>query len=279
MVVKLNKPNINSASFISKVVDERRGGANYSFFCSIKNEWVSKVEEYERYGGSPEYIEKWSQADGKKISFLNLYKSPAEGSVQGIEIDNLRSHGLNLCPACGESGTPNTLDHYLPKGLYPHFSVLPQNLFPMCDACQLSKGEKTNDFVDPKFFIHPYFDSFSKPKLIRLSIDGDFNAPTFTLSPNPELMVAEINLVTCHLRELDIKRRYSVFFKNEYMRLLKLIGKMRASQQDILLNLQNFKYLHEIASSNSWECIFYEAVIDNALLINFLKNGVLPSFS
>src|SRR3546814_3004594 len=57
----------------------------------------------------------------------------------------LHVHELNHCPACGEPGTPNTLDHYLPKGRYPHFCVTPLNLFPMCDACQQAKGEKTGD--------------------------------------------------------------------------------------------------------------------------------------
>ena len=66
-------------------------------------------------------------------------------------LQSLRNHDLQLCPACGEAGAPNTLDHYLPKGKYPHFCVTPHNLFPMCDACQRRKGDRTGDENNPRF--------------------------------------------------------------------------------------------------------------------------------
>ena len=58
---------------------------------------------------------------------------------------------LHICPVCDENGyytkskeTINTtLDHYLPKDIYPHFACHPYNLIPTCYACNSSvKGIK-----------------------------------------------------------------------------------------------------------------------------------------
>lgn len=62
------------------------------------------------------------------------------------------------CPFCGGIGLPKTLDHFLPQGKHPAFSVLPYNLVPSCRDCNM--GEK-GQFV-PKsaaeVFLHPYAD-------------------------------------------------------------------------------------------------------------------------
>jgi hypothetical protein len=61
------------------------------------------------------------------------------------------NQGLEVCPACdvsnyfmrGQKATHTSLDHYLPKSRYPHFSCHPYNLIPVCYFCNSSvKGEK-----------------------------------------------------------------------------------------------------------------------------------------
>jgi hypothetical protein len=80
------------------------------------------------------------------------------------------------------------------------------------------------------------------------------------------------------LRELDIHERYSRFFRNQYRRLLRLVGQMRASQLLVKENLEMFADDAAVASPNSWEHIFYTAVVDDAVLIDFLENAELPHF-
>jgi hypothetical protein len=190
----------------------------------------------------------------------------------------LRAHDLILCPACGEPGSPNTLDHYLPKGKYPHFAVTPANLFPMCDACQDAKGEKTGDAASPRYFIHPYFDRFTDPQIVVLTIRAPFNAPTFELQPHGALTPPEQSLVTTHLRELEIHERYVRFFRGEYLRVLRNVGQMREAQQDVVQNLRNFKGMRATPTPNGWDHIFYDGILKNAQLINYLVNEALPDF-
>lgn len=117
MVMSLSKPAICSLKLVNDVVAERQHGENRAYFKRIEAEWLRRVAEYISKRGSPKFVKNWPEADLKKKTFINLYKNPKEGSSQDVMLSVLRDHSLNLCPACGEMGKPNTLDHYLPKGI------------------------------------------------------------------------------------------------------------------------------------------------------------------
>jgi len=148
----------------------------------------------------------------------------------------------------------------------------------MCDACQGAKQEKTGDLQTPRYFIHPYFDTFSVPQIIHLSIDPPFDKPTFSLSPNPTLVSGESELVTTHLRELDIERRYIVFFKGEHRRLIRLVAQMRTSGQHIAETIETFRVGAADPTPNCWQHIFYAAVLNNAALMHYLTDEQLPDY-
>ncbi|MDQ1900712.1 hypothetical protein RAH32_09695 [Paracoccus sp. WLY502] len=276
MVHILNPPAIDSVALIDQVVAERQNGVNKNFFNGMVAEWRQRVQEYLDRQGSPAAVEQWAAVEPRKSTLINLYKKPADGSVQGNALAQLRDHHLTICPACGEAGRPNTLDHFLPKGAYPHFAIIPHNLFPMCDACQGAKGEKTGDADDPKFFIHPYYDRFSTPKLVSLTISPPFATPTFQLCANPALLENEQKLVSRHLLELKVTTRFIDFFREQYRRILRLAAEIRESDGDLATTFGYFRSDANSISTNSWDCIVYDAVLSNGDLIQYLSAGELP---
>lgn len=276
--MRLPLPAACSIAIIGKIVAERQSGKNASFFSSIELEWCDRVREYLNYAGSPEYIQAWPEIDCRRNTFHNLYNSAGPGSAHGDAIEPIRNHDLDICPACGEFGAPNTLDHYLPKGKFPHFSIVPANLVPMCDACQGKKLEKTGDLETPRFFIHPYFDTFSIPRVVDLIIWGNYEVPTFELRPHPRLQEEEASLVATHLRELNIPGRYIRFFRNENRRLIKNVTKMRKSGQHIRETIEGFLDGFSDPIPNSWQYIFYTGVLNNDNYIRYLEAGELPRY-
>lgn len=142
MVMYLPSPKVDCVTLVDDIVEERVNGINSDYFESIREEWKARVQEYIDENGSPRKIQPWPYVTSHKQKFQNLYKHPQEQSVQKPILDSLRSRELQICPACGEDGTPNTLDHYLPKEAYPEFSITPINLSPMCDICQGKKVQK-----------------------------------------------------------------------------------------------------------------------------------------
>ena len=274
--MSLPQPRACSLQLVDDVVAERQNGVNADFFNGIHVEWRNRVQAYINAGGSPEIVPSWPAIEDRAGTFQNLYKSPSEGSAQGIVLAELRAHGLVLCPACGEAGAPNTLDHYLPKTSYPHFSVTPLNLFPMCDACQTNKGTKTGSAAEPRFFLHPYFDTFAANQLFQLTVDPPYDAPTFSLSVTPGLRPNQASVVDSHLRELKIAERFSHFFRNQHRLTLRLVFDMRVSGQDVVQGLALFRSMAERKGANFWEHIYYQGVLTNDALVDYLCNDELP---
>ncbi len=274
----LEVPAACSLEMVGDVVEERQAGVNAGFFAGIAEEWRDRVQAYVDAEGSPSAVPTWPDIEYKKNSFLNLYLSPKDGSVQGNMLAAMRDHKLSLCPACGEAGAPNTLDHYLPKGLYPHFCVTPYNLFPMCDACQTNKKDKTGDAADPKFFIHPYFDVFAANQVLQLTIEPPFDAPAFEFGAVPQLPAPQRALVNRHVKELGIVQRYARFFRNQHQRLLRLCQKLREEDLDVETNLGFFRDNAAVPTRNSWEHVFYSAVLCNADMLVYLRDGDFPDY-
>jgi 5-methylcytosine-specific restriction endonuclease McrA len=279
MVMNLPMPGYDNLQLIREVILQRAGGNNADFFNTIQAEWLQRVQHYIVSQASPAVVTQWPSITSKKKIFLNLYLSPARKSVQGPIFKNMRhKHDLSVCPACGELGTPTTLDHFLPKGLYPHLCISPANLLPMCSICQNIKGEKIGDVTSPRFFIHPYFDVFAAQQILRLEIFPPFDIPTFRLDASSNLTPAEMQQTRSHMRELNLEERYQTFFRREYRRLLRLVGKMRDSGQDVTKTLETFKFNESDQSLNTWPHVFYAAVIDNADLMTYLTMETLPPY-
>lgn len=278
MVMPLPVPAVDCVQLIRDVVAERAGGVNAAFFAGIAAEWCQRVQQYIDAAGAPPAVTRWDAVAHRKTSFLNLYAAPSEDSAHGRVLRVMRRHDLSVCPACGELGRPNTLDHYLPKDHYPHLCITPVNLFPMCDACQMAKGTKVGDAASPRFFIHPYFDTFVAEQVLHLTIDPPFDAPGFALQIVDGLEAGHEELVRRHVRELEIERRYAGYFKNQHRRLLRLVGAMRNSGQDVLQTLSAFTESATVPSVNAWDYVFYAAVIGNGELIDYLENQDLPGY-
>lgn len=275
--MSLPAPTLNLDAYIDAVVSERQAGANAAYFGGVRAAWKARVKVFIDAEGNPEAVKPWPAVIPHRQKYLTLYGNPKPGSAQGQVLAQLRNRVLQVCPACGEDGTPNTLDHYLPKESYPELSIAPHNLSPMCDICQLEKSDQTLDGNNRRIFLHPYFDKFLNAQAVMLRIMPPYNAPTAQIEPHPALEVAERALVQRHLDGLSIPNRYNHFFKDQYLRLLRLTQRMRDANQNVRESLQKFKAMAALKSVNSWPHLFYEAVVSTEDLLQFLEKGELPA--
>ena len=279
MVMALKPPDVVELDLIDAVVDERKGGKNAAYFLQTQAAWRKRVEEFVAAKGNPETVKPWPGITQHEKKFLNLYGNAKPDSSQGRVLSKLRERTLQLCPACGEGGTPNPLDHYLPKEFYPEFAITAVNLFPMCDICQGKKGTDTTDDQNRRLFLQPYYDGFLDQQVVVLKIEGPFAAPAVvTISSSPGLTPAQAALVQRHVVALEIPVRYPHFFKDQYLRLLRLIGDMRSSGQDVRAQLTNFAKMAAYKSVNSWLHVFYTAVLSNEPLLEYLETAELPPY-
>lgn len=278
MVIALDLPqfHLSELEIVNQLVLERQNGVNRHYFTAIHAQWRARIELYAAQSGNPEAIPPWPDLGAKEVGdrFRNLYLSPGDTSVQKPILDTLRRRTLTFCPACGEDGTPNTLDHYLPKDTYPEFAVSPANLFPMCDICQGAKGTKLLNADSERLFLHPYFDAFIDTQLVELTIEGPYDAPAaIDLTAASGLSDASRFLIRRHVQELSIPTRYYRYFSASYLRLLRHVGRIRSKDLDVLSRLEEFKDMERLKSVNAWGHIFYDGVLRNDDLVDYLMNS------
>jgi 5-methylcytosine-specific restriction endonuclease McrA len=90
-----------------------------------------------------------------------------------------------ICPLCSLRYV-DTLDHYLPKTLYPVFSVTPINLIPACTPCNIGKKIKF-PLSDVDQTLHPYYDNVNNINWISAKVlQSNPVSVTFYASPPPE---------------------------------------------------------------------------------------------
>lgn len=106
--------------------------------------------------------------DNERRFLIGLYKnhlSKKNKKVPYAYYERLmHSAKNNLCPLC-ELDTACELDHYLPKSVYPEFSVFHKNLIPICHVCNNIKSDNTS-----VTFIHSYYDNTNGVEILKARI-------------------------------------------------------------------------------------------------------------
>ena len=106
--------------------------------------------------------------DNERRFLIGLYKNHLSKKNKKVPYEYyerlMHSTKNNLCPLC-ELDTACELDHYLPKSVYPEFSVFHKNLIPICHVCNNIKNANTS-----AKFIHSYYDNTDGVEILKARI-------------------------------------------------------------------------------------------------------------
>lgn len=121
-----------------------------------------------------------------------------------------------ICPYCG-IGTVETLDHFLPKGRYSIYSILPFNLVPACRDCNTEKRAEV--FGENDVSSHPYFEDVrvaSEAWLRAEVIDGEEPYARFFFDSPISWPDELADRVRNHMEAFGLARRYSIQAASRY---------------------------------------------------------------
>ena len=91
-------------------------------------------------------------AEALKSNFDSL----GSGRSHGFLRDEILGSALHdACPYCNATSV-DSLDHALPRAVYPEFSIFAQNLVPACATCNRKKGDECFQETG-RNLMHPYF--------------------------------------------------------------------------------------------------------------------------
>ena len=119
------------------------------------------------------------------INFTKEFREELEGNFRSL--DKNRSHHflrdeilasarLGYCLYCN-ARTVVSLDHMLPRTVYPEFTILAQNLIPSCDTCNRKKGQVCH-WSQNKNLAHLYFVHIPREPILFTDVIVDTRAVT-----------------------------------------------------------------------------------------------------
>lgn len=277
MATKIEALLIDDITLLDAIVKERTREPNRSFFKKYKPLWKKRYKEYISYSGNPNFIDCSTLLKKYNPRFISLFDSAPYTIGTSIKTP-LKEMELTFCPFCSEAGTPNTLDHFLPKEKYPEFSILSKNLVRACDICQGAdaKGSKVFNNEGERLFLHPYFDIPEDIEMFKVTIIPPFDKGTNYTIEASDFISGELKQLTQrHLEELKIDTRFRVFFSKEYPRkrnlIIKMLGKKPTKDITTLKDIiQDFYESEKEISINYWDTILYKAFLDNDELLDYL---------
>ncbi|MFS6803147.1 HNH endonuclease [Edwardsiella tarda] len=201
---KINRIRFTDSTAIKELTSNKK----LKFHNDIKDSFDLLMAAYKEYiitSGIPDKSNYPSLAKPATDALKIYYESPPKAISA---INDIRSKNSNsLCPMCGSMHS-GTLDHVLPKEVYPEFSVFSRNLVPAC-KCNIIKGRKTSNSLGARI-LHPYYDKILAERLI--------SAKFTSLSQYPKIDI-DILLSPTHPLYSSV-----VFHTNEIVKKNKIIG-------------------------------------------------------
>ena len=106
----------------------------------------------------------------------------AKQGAPGRPVYDALKHAASRCPLCGHRDV-TTLDHYLPKTVFPLLCVTPANLVPACSECNKAKLASTSATAGDQT-LHPYFDDVDQDPWLKADVvQGAPAAVVFFVEP------------------------------------------------------------------------------------------------
>ena len=238
------------------------------------------------------YIESEANSYDANASLNNLSSIPQQTNVNGIiSVDDMKkvyeqkfvkkgqpgrkyyeklrlSAKNNICPLCNQR-TVTTLDHVLPKTLYPSFSVTPFNLIPACADCNKIKDTYKPSTAQEEI-LHPYYDDISFIQYLyakfdeRIPISIDF----YITSSNPQTMLEK--RLQKHFELFKLNKLYTANAAEELSNIQYRLKRLFVSSGENGVK----EYLQEEFESryennkNSWQTAMYKVLSESDWFCN-----------
>ena len=200
-----------------------------------------------------------------KRELVRMYDQLRRGTIGRDLYDELQT-AVHKCPYCGGAGgAPRNLDHYLPKALFPQFSILPENLIPSCTDCNIRAKGDAYPNNETEQIIHPILDKqeFFDQQWIFAEYIHVESLPTpfcqFFARPPADWSEVDKQRALTHFRQFDLGRLYSEMAASEEPYILSYIP-----DTDLKKYRRKFLFppIRRSRLINDWKKVMYEALRD-----------------
>ena len=236
--------------------------------------WLAAAANYRQFRGNPWRVRPAGFTGADADALYALYDS--RGSSGPIARIRRPTIPFVCCPMCGSLGG-RSLDHALPRGLFPEFSILHENLVPACTMCNSDEKGGIYRGQRPERFIHPYYDRWASRALWRVEFGPDLDALQFKPVALPTLSRARRRIVSFHVQTL-LGKEWRDSVRREWGPLpAKLRRRLGATPTDVAMRAElDIRLLDAVACNgvNCWEAGFLRGVLADPLVVTKLIERV-----
>ena len=200
-----------------------------------------------------------------KKDLENLYdQRMVNGPGRSIYDQLLVSAKKDGCCFCSYE-EPTELDHFLPKTVFPEFSILPFNLIPICHRCNKLKSTYVPEKSE-KSYIHPYYEICDSMIWLNAVVNFELDAaPTVTYHIAEEIADSDPDLakrIQFQFKELQLNYRYSLRATIEISGIAYKLEKLFADggKNNVCNYLKEEAESREEINQNSWQTALYNCL-------------------
>ncbi|OYQ63944.1 hypothetical protein B9G53_14140 [Pseudanabaena sp. SR411] len=267
---KLAKPIDDVGEVFLACISGFRNHNLKSRLSSVKIDIVSAAVDFELAASSNTLHTLIPQNDINGIvtkqEMLDVYTNGMVSNSLGRKIyDKLLAgpvHGR--CPLCGQ-GRVKTLDHHLPKSLYPALAVVPANLIPSCSDCNKAKLDAKPISAEYET-IHPYFDDIESDLWLHARVIEE--SPTgiqFFVKIPENWNNVKSKRVKHHFKTFKLSSLYTSLAADEISGIRYYLTQLfsKTGYQGVKEHLSEEAISREKVYLNSWQTAMYKALTDS----------------
>lgn len=280
--MKIKKPDFKLIDLYDICVSHYKDKEKEKLMKQIKNDLINDESRYlKNLDDGKLYLEREGITHSKDVSksdLIDLYNRKLINSQLEARsyYDRIRTSS-HICPYCGKRHV-TTVDHFMPKSIYPNFSITPINLIPCCSDCNTSKNDEKYDTEDSIFF-HPYSNDEINNKrwlIAKLILKDGYLMFDFNVSDN-QLDSIEFSRMNNQFKKLKLKEYYNVEANEKFNSYCKgYYNQVRGNNEEGLLNffLWHKEMLDDI---NSFDFVYFSTLIDEFdVVLDYLQNYYNP---
>ncbi|MBY0027938.1 hypothetical protein H7K20_12585 [Priestia aryabhattai] len=245
----------------------------------IQNRVNARYSEYSNHKRELSQVEKnlfYQRTLVKKV-LLSCYGNNVALGVVKANIKEIQREVIKgTCPYC-LIGEQNTFDHYIPKSAFPEFSVMPLNLIPSCERCNLLKSECWLENNKRKI-VNLYYDAIPTVKFLYTELHyleaNKIPRARFWLEKN-DIDNTTFERITSHFNRLKLLDRYQEKASGELVGIIKTISDYKSLAFETIKNMLRVLRTKEYNKfgDNYWMTSLYDAILEDDQFINNIMSG------
>jgi len=240
-------------------------------------QWLAAYNHYRTHLGNP-----WVVATSTFLPNIDkeqyaLYDTRRSGKrIRAVR----NMPNLLCCPMCGSEMT-GSLDHFLPRDIFPEFSVMLANLVPACSHCNSSAKKSTYKGTYPESFIHPYFETLAASPIWLIEVVRPLVAVTFKPRVLPSVPRSDSKRVAFHLKNI-LGNQFHLWAANRWATLPQVIRNavgVSGTVSTVQVQSELTKQLAQANATtglNSWLSAFFRGLQSDSEAHTFIANAAHP---